>query len=683
MARRFPSQRSTPIINLDEDIRVTPVIDLSEDNDEEVRREVELVIDLTGDDDEPQAQRRPFSHIPPIEIPPQGVSLIQHNGFHIRLGSHVEVMAIPASCQAQFLKVTAIVDLPDGVFVHGLPFARTRHVNNQLPKKLNEVCLILDSARDDPRTEEQQATVAVPLHHVIKTRDLECTNADYPVFKYRLRRNDVLHAEENGRLVCRWKRKRVWASSQARRTGKPPKEFAIIHIGPEDVAKDAYRVSEMERFNDWTAGNTRHAPNPGDVPIQNHAWNFQPSGRHQKYSFGDIFCGAGGASTGARGAGLDVLMACDKDRTASRTYVSNFPTTEVFNEDVYDLITKKLYRGPRLDAIHLSPPCQPYSPAHTIPGQHDETNQAALFACHEIIKRKCRRVFTLEETYGIMSCANHQGFFDALVHGFTNLGCSVRWKIVELRNWGVPMKRLRLIMIGSCPGEPLPDFPANTHSQHGGHLPPWATVARALSRMPNAARHNDKSHIVTPGMRFLFPLRAWDANIALPRTIVTGGTPGDKPGDYHPSGTRKFTCRELATIASFPVDYNFEGTITEQRRQIGNVFPPIAAQVLLAHLRQCMERTDRARRAANRLPQLPNPNPYEAMVIDDSDDGDNVIVVDDDDDEDVVILDDMPSRPSSASSSRTLGRMELDDDFPDGDRHAMVLDVDQQIIVID
>ncbi|KAK8044523.1 DNA (cytosine-5)-methyltransferase PliMCI [Apiospora rasikravindrae] len=673
MARRFPFPRSTP------------VIDLSEENDEEVRREVGMVIDLTGDNDEPQVQQRPFSRISPIEIPSQGVSFVHHNGFCIRLGSYVEVTTLPASCQAQFLKVTSIMDLPGGVFVHGLPFARNRRVNNQLPKKLNEVCLILDSARDDPRTEEQQGIVAVPLHHVIKPRDLECTNADYPTHKYQLSNYDILHAEENGRLICRWKRQRIWASSQTRRAGKPPQEFAIIHLGPEDVAKEEYRVSEMDRSNDWNAGKTGAAPNPVDVQIQNHAWNIQPSGRRQNYSYGDAFCGAGGASSGARGAGLDVLMACDNNEVAISTYKSNFPNAQVFNEDVYDFITKNLYRGPRLDVIHLSPPCQPYSPAHTTPGQNDEANQAALFACQEIAKRKCRRIFTLEETYGIMSCAKHADFFDGLVHSFTNLGCSVRWKIVDLRNWGVPMKRLRLIMIGSCPGEPLPDFPANTHSEHGGaHLQPWATVARALSRIPNAAVHNDRSHIVIPSMRFPFPWPAWNANIALPRTIVTAGTPGDKPGDYHPSGTRKFTCRELATIASFPVDYNFEGTVTEQRRQIGNVFPPAAAQTLLTHLRQFMERTDQARRAVNPLPQLPNPNPPEAMVIDDSNDGNNVIAVDDDDgDEDVVILDSMPSRPSSATSSRTLGRPELEINSPGGNQQIIVLDGDRTMIIID
>lgn len=71
--------------------------------------------------------------------------------------------------------------------------------------------------------------------------------------------------------------------------GRPPAEFALLHMGPEDVATgSSYRRSEMRRFNTWRAGK---------LPANRDRWDIQPHGRHINcYSFGDFFAGAGGAS---------------------------------------------------------------------------------------------------------------------------------------------------------------------------------------------------------------------------------------------------------------------------------------------------------------------------------------------------------------------------------------------------
>ncbi|KAK8103063.1 DNA (cytosine-5-)-methyltransferase [Apiospora sp. TS-2023a] len=65
---------------------------------------------------------------------------------------------------------------------------------------------------------------------------------------------------------------------------------------------------------------------------------------------------------------------------------------------------------------------------------------------------------------------------------------------------------------------------------------------------------------------------SYKVHIVLSRTITCAGTQGGKAGDYHPDGQRKWTCRELATLASFPTDCKFTGQPTAQRRQIGKCF---------------------------------------------------------------------------------------------------------------
>ncbi|KAK8115863.1 C-5 cytosine-specific DNA methylase [Apiospora sp. TS-2023a] len=613
MARRFFIPDGANVIDLDED-----------DDNEQILHEVEMVIDLTNDDD----GHRPFPNPALLLNPHQGENLILHNGFYIHIGDHVEVITIDDSCEAQFLKVTTI----GGGFIRGLPLTRARRLNGMLHRKRNEVCLIIDTAHGDPRTEEEQATIDVPLQHVIQLRDLIYTNAHHPAHKNRLAGGEsVLQAEENGRLVCRWNLPYSSDVTDMKayqlHAGNPSKEAALLHLVAEDIEDPEYRVSDRQRFHHWRRDG---------IAATHGVWASNPNGRDHRYSFGDLFCGAGGASSGGRRAGLDVRMGCDQDKAACNTYEANFPLTEVFEMDINTLLNSGAFdRLPKLDIVHLSPPCQTLSPAHTREGRNDDANNAALFAVQDIVPKARPRLFTLEETFGILA-KQHASFFKKLVQCFTHFNYSVRWKVVDLRNWGVPMRRLRLLMIVSCPGEPLPEFPKNTHAQNGADgLEPWVTVRQALSRIPrapsvawfanrNPPAHYDNSHVVFPNDILQPQFPRWNPDIVLGRTITCAGTQGGKAGDYHHDGQRKWTCRELATLASFPTDYRFTGQLTAQRRQIGNVFPPAASYVLLNHVREAMERTDQARRRQA---------PVQAVVVDVDDDGNNVIVIDDDDDD--------------------------------------------------
>ena len=65
-----------------------------------------------------------------------------------------------------------------------------------------------------------------------------------------------------------------------------------------------------------------------------------------------------------------------------------------------------------------------------------------------------------------------------------------------------------------------------------------------------------------------------------------------KGGDnYHPSGNRTFTIRELASLQTFPLYHTFAGArgITARKKQIGNAVPPVLARALFKTIVEVFE----------------------------------------------------------------------------------------------
>lgn len=228
----------------------------------------------------------------------------------------------------------------------------------------------------------------------------------------------------------------------------------------------------------------------------------------------------------------------------------------------------------RVDVLHLSPPCQFFSPAHTHQSVHDDDNIFALFGCSTLINKLRPRLITLEQTFGITH-ERHNVYLRALIGDYTQMGYSVRWKVVRLCTWGLAQDRKRLIILAAAPGEKLPPFPRATHSENGaGGLKPFVTIQRAISSI----RLGDDLHDLE-SVKYFRPRRApLDAN-KLAGTITTGGSEV-----YHPDGTRDFTLREYASLQGFPKYHKFRGTKTGIRKQIGNAFPSNTVYVLYRHL---------------------------------------------------------------------------------------------------
>lgn len=168
--------------------------------------------------------------------------------------------------------------------------------------------------------------------------------------------------------------------------------------------------------------------------------------RNRQYTFNDYFCGAGGMSRAAYGNQLHIQDAFDFDKNACHSYGLNFSNARIHCLWAHEIVN--LPHDCKVDIAHLSPPCKFFSDAHTKAGKDDEMNTASWTALGELLMKSKPRVVTLEQTYGILR-ARHEGYLNALIQVFTSHGFSIRWRLLNCADYGLPQMRLRLFMIAS------------------------------------------------------------------------------------------------------------------------------------------------------------------------------------------------------------------------------------------
>lgn len=240
---------------------------------------------------------------------------------------------------------------------------------------------------------------------------------------------DNIHGR--GTLICSWKY--VCVSEQAKRD-----EYTVTPTRQKNFTERsliAYTPGSFEEPN-----NKR-----GKVSISaNRSHHGLP-----QYTFGDGFAGAGGMSRAAVMAGLNVKWGFDHDLMAIEAYRRNFPNAHGIVISSKDFAAGGEEAEVKVDILHVSPPCQYFCRANVNGGRNNAANLAAFYDVEGIIRRTDPRVVTLEEVEGLLD-RRHIEHFRNLVGFFTHLGYSVRWKVINCADFGVPQKgRFRLFMIGS------------------------------------------------------------------------------------------------------------------------------------------------------------------------------------------------------------------------------------------
>ncbi|KAF3068723.1 hypothetical protein CFAM422_007532 [Trichoderma lentiforme] len=311
--------------------RATSTVTLGRASDEDegdVQELVELfeeeVIDLTGHELENGAHGQLHEGELPIEKyrdPRSGAQFSRGDLIQVR---NVEL----GTYEIEFVQIQIIARDHHGHYkIRGLPFVRTRMLRGKLPRKVNEICMLLHIQRRDNGEELPAVLVDVPPTSIVKRRNLAITNAVYPEHCYNAASlgfnaggEQMQHrwAEIHGHLVCRWKFT-IYFTMQHQSRATRPEEEVIERVQLDDVPSSRYRVSDERLCNQWRGGRTKGGSWPpsgsGIIDLESRPNTARYSSnrrKEQKYTFFDSFSGAGGVSRGAQSSGFKVQYAVDK-----------------------------------------------------------------------------------------------------------------------------------------------------------------------------------------------------------------------------------------------------------------------------------------------------------------------------------------------------------------------------------
>ncbi|WP_435128319.1 DNA cytosine methyltransferase [Mycoplasma sp. 6243] len=170
-----------------------------------------------------------------------------------------------------------------------------------------------------------------------------------------------------------------------------------------------------------------------------------------KYRILDLFCGAGGFSSGfEQNTNFKTLIAVDFDQNATNTFKNNFPDSEVICGDISNIDIKKQIikksKDVNINMIIGGPPCQGYSLKGKKIGFDDQRNFLFL-EYFDIVKNISPQIFIIENVKNLLNA--QKGYFIKQIYQmFTDLGYKVSYGVLNAKNFGIPQNRERAIIIG-------------------------------------------------------------------------------------------------------------------------------------------------------------------------------------------------------------------------------------------
>jgi DNA (cytosine-5)-methyltransferase 1 len=293
---------------------------------------------------------------------------------------------------------------------------------------------------------------------------------------------------------------------------------------------------------------------------------------HRIKRVASLFAGCGGLDYGFHlNNSYKHVFINDFDADACKTYEKNFGIRPVCSD------IKEIKTIPDCDILIGGFPCQGFSMANPYRNENDKRNELYLEILR-LLKLKMPSYFLLENVKGLLNMGGYDSNEDRknktgkvmkiILNDLRECGYRVMFKLFDIKEFRVPQKRQRVIIMGirnDIQFDPLWPVPTSD----------ILTLQHAIGDLP-IEYNEDIQHIGTKhkcvvtgylGNREL----EWDE----PSPTITGrgGGSGGPVIHNHPSLKRRLTIRECARIQTFPDNFTFCGSISSMYRQIGNAVP--------------------------------------------------------------------------------------------------------------
>lgn len=311
----------------------------------------------------------------------------------------------------------------------------------------------------------------------------------------------------------------------------------------------------------------------------------------------ELFAGAGGLALGIEQAGFETIGLVEFDKNATDTLKCNRPHWKIIHDDIanisqFDLEEYFSIKKGELDLLSGGSPCQSFSYAGKRLGLEDA--RGTLFYHYAIFLEKLQpKMFLFENVKGLLTHDKGETY-KTILRIFEEQGYTVKKKVLNAWDYGVPQKRERLITIGirndlvekidfefpvqhkykSTLRDILLDCPESVGAKYS------ESKTEIFKLVPAGGYWRDiPEEVAKPYMKSCWYMEGGRTGIlrrmSLDEPSLTVLTsPSQKQTDRcHPLEARPFTVRENARCQTFPDDWVFCGSVGQQYKQVGNAVP--------------------------------------------------------------------------------------------------------------
>lgn len=284
-----------------------------------------------------------------------------------------------------------------------------------------------------------------------------------------------------------------------------------------------------------------------------------------KFTFVDLFAGIGGIRIPFTELGGKCVFSSEWDKAAQISYSYNFG--EVPFGDITKINSDSI---PKHDVLLAGFPCQAFSIIGKMKGFAD-TRGTMFFEVARILQYHQPKAILLENVKQLVS---HDGgkTFKVILDTLAELGYSVKWKILNALDFGLPQKRERVIIVGFKSAAACEQFNFD-----------FEPIAYNLASVLEDDKNVDSSLFASDmildkrrkrveGKNVFYP-SVWHENKSGNISILPYACALRTGASYNYlliNGYRRPSSRELLRFQGFPEKFKIEVSHQEIRRQTGN-----------------------------------------------------------------------------------------------------------------